>query len=24
WAFRAWKPEQVEEREYKIQTVEAH
>lgn len=24
WAFRAWKPAQVEEREYKIQTVEAH
>ncbi len=24
WAFRAWKTEQVEEREYKIQTVEAH
>ncbi len=24
WAFRACKPEQVEEREYKIQTVEAH
>jgi len=24
WAFRAWKPDQVEEREYKIQTVEAH
>lgn len=24
WAFRAWKPKQVEEREYKIQTVEAH
>ncbi|MEM6620782.1 MAG: NADH:ubiquinone reductase (Na(+)-transporting) subunit D [Pseudomonadota bacterium] len=24
WAFRAWKPEQVEEREYKIQTVGAH
>lgn len=24
WAFRAWKPGQVEEREYKIQTVEAH
>ncbi|MEM7599086.1 MAG: NADH:ubiquinone reductase (Na(+)-transporting) subunit D [Pseudomonadota bacterium] len=24
WAFRSWKPEQVEEREYKIQTVEAH
>ena len=24
WAFRTWKPEQVEEREYKIQTVEAH
>lgn len=24
WAFRAWKPEQVEEREFKIQTVEAH
>ncbi|MEM6933173.1 MAG: NADH:ubiquinone reductase (Na(+)-transporting) subunit D [Pseudomonadota bacterium] len=24
WAFRAWKPEQVEEREYKIQTVEVH
>lgn len=24
WAFRALKPEQVEEREYKIQTVEAH
>ncbi|MCV6593323.1 MAG: NADH:ubiquinone reductase (Na(+)-transporting) subunit D [Silicimonas sp.] len=24
WAFRAWKPEQVEEREYKIQTVESH
>ena len=21
WAFRSWKPEQVEEREYKIQTV---
>ena len=24
WAVRAWKPEQVEEREYKIQTVETH
>ncbi|MEM8978130.1 MAG: NADH:ubiquinone reductase (Na(+)-transporting) subunit D [Pseudomonadota bacterium] len=24
WAFRAWKPNQVEEREYKIQSVEAH
>ena len=24
WAFRSWKPEQVEEREYKIQTVEGH
>jgi len=24
WAFRSWKPEQVEEREYKIQTVEEH
>ncbi|MEL6584817.1 MAG: NADH:ubiquinone reductase (Na(+)-transporting) subunit D [Pseudomonadota bacterium] len=24
WAFRAWKPQQVEEREYKIQSVEAH
>ncbi len=24
WAFRAWKPEQVEEREFKIQNVEAH
>ena len=24
WAFRTWKPEQVEEREFKIQTVEAH
>ncbi len=24
WAFRSWKPEQVEEREHKIQTVEAH
>jgi Na+-transporting NADH:ubiquinone oxidoreductase subunit D len=24
WGFRAWKPEQVEEREYRIQTVEAH
>ncbi len=24
WAFRAWKPEQVEDREYKIQVVEAH
>ncbi len=24
WAFRAWKPEQAEEREYKIQVVEAH
>lgn len=24
WAFRSWKPEQVEEREYKIQTMEAH
>ncbi|SFR12628.1 NADH:ubiquinone reductase (Na(+)-transporting) subunit D [Poseidonocella sedimentorum] len=24
WAFRSWKPEQVEEREYKIQIVEAH
>jgi len=24
WAFRAWKPEQVEEREFKIQTVEQH
>ncbi|MBO6918076.1 MAG: NADH:ubiquinone reductase (Na(+)-transporting) subunit D [Rhizobiaceae bacterium] len=24
WAFRTWKPAQVEVREYKIQTVEAH
>ncbi len=24
WIFRAWKPAQVEEREYKIQAVEAH
>ena len=24
WAFRTWKPAQVEEREYKIQSVEAH
>ncbi len=24
WAFRSWKPKQVEQREYKIQTVEAH
>ena len=24
WGFRSWKPEQVEEREYRIQTVEAH
>ncbi|SDK89502.1 NADH:ubiquinone reductase (Na(+)-transporting) subunit D [Aliiruegeria lutimaris] len=24
WAFRTWKPEQVEEREFKIQHVEAH
>ncbi|MEM6683293.1 MAG: NADH:ubiquinone reductase (Na(+)-transporting) subunit D [Pseudomonadota bacterium] len=24
WAFRSWKPNQVEEREYKIQMVEAH
>ncbi|MFD0979690.1 MULTISPECIES: NADH:ubiquinone reductase (Na(+)-transporting) subunit D [Tropicimonas] len=24
WAFRTWKPEQVEDREFKIQTVEAH
>ncbi|EEE46850.2 NADH:ubiquinone reductase (Na(+)-transporting) subunit D [Roseibium alexandrii] len=24
WAFRSWKSEQVEEREYKIQTVDAH
>ncbi|UUX49292.1 NADH:ubiquinone reductase (Na(+)-transporting) subunit D [Nisaea acidiphila] len=24
WAVRSWKPQQVEEREYKIQTVEAH
>ncbi|MEM6384518.1 MAG: NADH:ubiquinone reductase (Na(+)-transporting) subunit D [Pseudomonadota bacterium] len=24
WAVRSWKPAQVEEREYKIQTVEAH
>jgi len=24
WAFRAWKPAQVEEREYKIQTADAH
>ncbi|MEM9331945.1 MAG: NADH:ubiquinone reductase (Na(+)-transporting) subunit D [Pseudomonadota bacterium] len=24
WAFRSWKPAQVEEREYKIQTAEAH
>lgn len=24
WAFRAWKPEQVEEREYKIQVVGEH
>ena len=24
WGFRSWKPAQVEEREYEIQTVEAH
>jgi Na+-transporting NADH:ubiquinone oxidoreductase subunit D len=24
WAFRTWKPSQIEQREYKIQTVEAH
>ena len=24
WAVRAWKPAQVEEREFKIQTVDAH
>ncbi|KCV82843.1 Na(+)-translocating NADH-quinone reductase subunit D [Actibacterium atlanticum] len=24
WAFRTWKPEQVEERDFKIQTAEAH
>ncbi|MBB93818.1 MAG: NADH:ubiquinone reductase (Na(+)-transporting) subunit D [Rhodobacteraceae bacterium] len=24
WGFRTWKPAQVEEREYRIQTVEAH
>lgn len=24
WAFRTWKPEQVEEPEFKIQTVEDH
>lgn len=24
WGFRTWKPNQVEEREYKIQNVEAH
>lgn len=24
WLFRSWKPKQVEEREYKIQSVEAH
>jgi Na+-transporting NADH:ubiquinone oxidoreductase subunit D len=24
WGFRTWKKDQVEEREYKIQTVEAH
>ncbi|CUK11758.1 NADH:ubiquinone reductase (Na(+)-transporting) subunit D [Shimia thalassica] len=24
WGFRTWKPKQVEEREYKIQTVEGH
>jgi len=24
WAFRSWKTEQVEEREYRIQTAEAH
>ncbi len=24
WAFRSWKPAQVEEREYKIQVVDAH
>ncbi|MEM7775860.1 MAG: NADH:ubiquinone reductase (Na(+)-transporting) subunit D [Pseudomonadota bacterium] len=24
WAFRTWKPKQVEEREFKIQAVEAH
>ncbi|RYH09765.1 NADH:ubiquinone reductase (Na(+)-transporting) subunit D [Tropicimonas sp. IMCC6043] len=24
WAFRSWKPEQVEEREFSIQKVEAH
>ncbi|TMV06995.1 NADH:ubiquinone reductase (Na(+)-transporting) subunit D [Ruegeria sediminis] len=24
WAFRTWKPNQVEEREFKIQSVEAH
>ncbi|QDY71139.1 NADH:ubiquinone reductase (Na(+)-transporting) subunit D [Qingshengfaniella alkalisoli] len=24
WAFRTWKPEQVEDREFRIQSVEAH
>ncbi|MEM9050078.1 MAG: NADH:ubiquinone reductase (Na(+)-transporting) subunit D [Pseudomonadota bacterium] len=24
WAFRSWKPDQVEERDYKIQVAEAH
>ncbi|MEM7747927.1 MAG: Rnf-Nqr domain containing protein, partial [Pseudomonadota bacterium] len=24
WAFRTWKPQQVEEREFKIQAAEAH
>ena len=24
WGFRTWKPEQVEERDFRIQTVEAH
>ncbi|AAV97171.1 Na(+)-translocating NADH-quinone reductase subunit D (plasmid) [Ruegeria pomeroyi DSS-3] len=24
WAFRTWKPKQIEEREFKIQSVEAH
>ena len=24
WGFRSWKPEQVEERDFKIQTVEGH
>ncbi|MEM9107744.1 MAG: NADH:ubiquinone reductase (Na(+)-transporting) subunit D [Pseudomonadota bacterium] len=24
WLFRSWKPQQVEEREFKIQTVQAH